>query len=109
MPQITNSEVDMEIKVNKTIKAAADSRGIDTKEYKAGETYEIFDDLAAVFIKEGWGEEANGNKAVKIELKKKVIEKAPENKAVEAADDNKAKKSKPKAAKKKAGAGKKDK
>jgi t-SNARE complex subunit (syntaxin) len=98
----------MKIKVLQNTKAASCPRGITTKEYKAGETYEIFDDLANVFVSQGWGEIV-GKKANNVELENKAVEKAPEDKAVKAADKNKAKKSKPKAAKKKAEAGKEDK
>jgi len=59
----------MLIKVLKTINAAKNQSGIECQEYLANETYEIFNELAKVFIKENWGVE--------------VIEKIAEQKAIE--------------------------
>jgi len=52
----------MKIKILKTTKAASCPRGIHTKEYIKDEVCEIFDDLAKVFIKEGWGEAVTAKK-----------------------------------------------
>jgi hypothetical protein len=98
----------MKVKVLKTTKAASCSKGIAIKEYIQGNTYEIFDDLAQVFIEQGWGEKAEA-KAVKLELKKKVIEKSPENKAVGESTDNKKETKKARSLKKKVETSKKDK
>ena len=46
----------MFIKVLKTIKASKNESGTQTFEYLQGETYDIYQDLAEVFVKEGWGE-----------------------------------------------------
>lgn len=45
----------MKILVTKTMPAAAD--GVHTQRYRAGETYEMPDDLGAVFVRERWGKE----------------------------------------------------
>jgi hypothetical protein len=92
----------MKIKVLKTTKAATCELGISTTTYKAGETYDIYDELAKVFIKEGWGENPDNTKKiekpkiddVKIKAKNKVKTKATleakiENKAIEEAPENK--------------------
>lgn len=83
----------MLILVNKTTKASANENGNIIKEYIAGEVYDIYQDLANVFITQGWG----------VEYKEKAIEQAPEqepieekaidnleNKAIEQAPENKA-------------------
>jgi hypothetical protein len=74
----------MKIKVTKTTKAASCPLGIHSKEYKAGETYEIFDSLAKVFISEGWGAEEGAvvAKAAKVVLEDKAVKSAEENKEV---------------------------
>ena len=69
----------MLIKILKTKTAAACKLGIKSKEYVTGQTEEIFDDLAKVFIKEGWG----------VKFEEKAIEKAPENKAFQKPIENK--------------------
>lgn len=92
----------MKIKVLKTTKAAKCELGISTTTYKAGETYDIFDELAKVFIREGWGENLDNIKKieepkihdVKIKAKNKVKTKATleakiENKAIQEAPENK--------------------
>lgn len=45
----------MKIKVIKTILASQDPTGSKVFEYKAGEVYDIYQELAEVFISEGWG------------------------------------------------------
>ena len=73
----------MKIEVLKTTKAATCPLGIETKDYIAGEVYEIYDELAEVFIKQGFGKKA-------IEAEVKAIDEADlENKAIEAAPENK--------------------
>lgn len=71
----------MQIKVLKSTIAAANQTGNFSKEYKEGKTYEIFDELAQVFIKEKWGVSASEEKAFDETLENKAIENAPENKA----------------------------
>lgn len=84
----------MLILVKKTTRASANENGNIIKEYIAGEVYDIYEDLANVFIAQGWG----------VEYKEKAIEQAPkqeaiieekaidnlENKAIEQAPENKA-------------------
>jgi hypothetical protein len=71
----------MQIKVLKTVIAAANEVGNFSKEYKEGETYEIFDELAQVFINEKWGVLENSEeKAFDETLENKAIQVAPENK-----------------------------
>ena len=73
----------MLIRILKTKNAAACKLGNKSKLYSAGETVEIFDDLAKVFIREGWG--------IEIKQEEKAIEKAPENKAFQKPIENKSK------------------
>jgi hypothetical protein len=80
----------MQIKVLKNTKAAKDKLGIEAFDYQAGETYEIFDELAKVFISQNWGvEEKEAQEVQKIKVEEKEIkteEKAIdnlENKAVD--------------------------
>jgi hypothetical protein len=83
----------MKIEVLKTTKAASCPLGIETKNYIAGEVYEIFDELAEVFIKEGFGKKTIEAKAKAIdstELENKAIDSTElENKAIESAPQNK--------------------
>ena len=46
----------MEIKVLKTTIASKNQTGTQSFEYLQGEIYDIYDELAEVFLKEGWGE-----------------------------------------------------
>ncbi len=46
----------MEIKVLKTTVASKNQTGTQCFEYLQGEIYDIYDELAEVFLKEGWGE-----------------------------------------------------
>lgn len=62
----------MLIKVLKTKQAASCKLGISSKEYSEGNTYDIFDELADVFIKQGWG--------IEKKVEEKSIEESPENK-----------------------------
>lgn len=57
----------MEIKVLKTTIASKNQTGTQCFEYLQGEIYDIYDELAEVFLKEGWGElaiEELENKAI---------------------------------------------
>jgi hypothetical protein len=65
----------MELEIKKTILAASCPLGISTKEYESGKTAEIFDELAEVFITEGWGVK------VMSEIENKAIFNVPENKS----------------------------
>lgn len=65
----------MKIKVLKNIKAAKDKLGIEAFDYQAGETYEVFEELANVFISQGFG------------VKAEVIEEKIEEKAIEILED----------------------
>jgi signal recognition particle GTPase len=73
----------MQIKVLKDTKGAKDKLGIEAFDYQAGETYEIFDELAEVFISQNWGVE------VKEQIKQEIIieEKAIENLEEKALDN----------------------
>ena len=59
----------MRILVTKTTRAAPD--GVTVRRYRAGETAEMPEDLARVFLREGWGREADAP----------AMEAAPANKA----------------------------
>jgi hypothetical protein len=48
----------MEIKVLKTTVASKNETGTQCFEYIEGEVYDIYNDLAEVFLAEGWGEKA---------------------------------------------------
>ncbi len=62
----------MRILVTKTTRAAPD--GVTVRRYRAGETAEMPEDLARVFLREGWG---------------RAVEAAPANKALDGAPENK--------------------
>jgi hypothetical protein len=72
----------MKIRVLKDTKAASCVKGIKTELYLSGEVYDIFDDLAKVFIKEGWGEniEEKAEEKALPKLENKAIEKVEEDK-----------------------------
>lgn len=67
----------MKIKVLKNTKGAKDKLGIQAFDYEAGKTYEIFDQLAKVFVAQGWGVE---EKAIE-NLENKAIDNL-ENKSI---------------------------
>ncbi len=67
----------MRILVTKTTRAAPD--GVTVRSYRAGETAEMPEDLARVFLREGWGREANAP----------AMEAAPANKAQGGAPETK--------------------
>jgi len=58
----------MKIKVIKTTKASQDPTGSKVFEYKAGEVYDIYQELAEVFISQEWGV------AEEIEIETQVAE-----------------------------------
>ncbi len=60
----------MRIRVTKTTRAARD--GVAVRSYRAGETYDLPEDLARVFLREGWGREADAPAS-------KALDSAPEN------------------------------
>ena len=60
----------MRILVTKTTRAAPD--GVTVRSYRAGETAEMPEDLARVFLREGWGREADAPAS-------KALDGAPEN------------------------------
>ncbi len=62
----------MRILVTQTTRAAPD--GVTVRSYRAGETAEMPEDLARVFLREGWG---------------RAVEAAPANKALDGAPENK--------------------
>ena len=45
----------MEIRILKTTTASKDKTGNQCFQYLEGEIYDIYDELAKVFLKEGWG------------------------------------------------------
>ena len=51
----------MEIIVLKTTIASKNETGTKCFEYLQGEIYDIYDELAEVFLKEGWGKKAIDN------------------------------------------------
>ncbi len=67
----------MRILVTKTTRAAPD--GVTVRSYRAGETAEMPEELARVFLREGWGREADA----------KDLEATPANKALDGARRNK--------------------
>ena len=87
----------MKIKVTKTTKAASCPLGIMSKDYIEGQTYDIFNDLAEMFISEGWGkkfddasikEKTNSikiekPKSFKLKLDNKAIQEVGEDKKIE--------------------------
>ena len=101
----------MKIKVLKTTKAATCKLGINTTNYIAGQTYEIYNELAKIFIKQGWGEDPNNTKreeqkaerareAARLKAQKEKAEAKAilaakiENKAIEITKEKKTKKNK---------------
>lgn len=57
----------MEIRVLKTTIASKNQTGTKCFEYLQGQIYDIYDELAEVFLKEGWGElviDEGENKAI---------------------------------------------
>jgi hypothetical protein len=58
----------MKIKVIKTILASKDETGIKIFEYKAGEVYDIYQELAEVFISQKWGEKEIKTQELEIKI-----------------------------------------
>jgi coenzyme F420-reducing hydrogenase beta subunit len=81
----------MKIEMKKTVSAASCPAGIGVTEYRAGQTYEVFDSLAETFIREKWGEKIV-EEIVDLTLSKKAISDAPENKAIQSTPEKKKKK-----------------
>ncbi len=93
----------MRILVTKTTRAAPD--GVTVHRYRAGETADMPEDLARVFLREGWGREADAparrldasgpgsagpsQPQTKGALDEKAMEAAPANKAFDGAPENK--------------------
>jgi hypothetical protein len=74
----------MLIKVLKTTKGAKNKNGIECQEYLANQTYEMFDELAEVFISNGWGVKAIDNlEEHKIEIQEEKALDILENKAID--------------------------
>lgn len=73
----------MLVKVLKTTKASKNQSGIEVFEYLQGETYDIYQDLAGVFIREGWGEKAIDNLKNDEEINEEKALNELENKAID--------------------------
>ena len=79
----------MEIRILKTTTASKDPTGTKCFEYLEGNIYDIYDELAQVFLNEGWGELAIEELAIEEdedEVEDKAIGKAIdeyENKAID--------------------------
>jgi hypothetical protein len=63
----------MEIKVLKTTIASKNELGNQSFKYLEGNIYDIYQELAEVFLNEGWGEKAIKEKAIK-EYENKAID-----------------------------------
>ena len=71
----------MEIRILKTATASKDPAGTKSFDYLEGNIYDIYDELAEVFLNEGWGE-----LAIEEDEENKAIDKAIgeyENKAID--------------------------
>jgi len=84
----------MLIKVLKTTKASKNQIGNECFEYQEGQAYDIYEELAEVFIKQGWGilaedkkEEITGYLTTENEIEeieeKTIEDKNIENKAID--------------------------
>lgn len=73
----------MLVKVIKTTKASKNQSGIEVFEYLQGETYDIYQDLAEVFIREGWGEKTIDNLKNDEEINEEKALNELENKAID--------------------------
>ena len=75
----------MEIRILKTTTASKDPTGTKCFEYLEGNIYDIYDELAQVFLNEGWGE-----LAIEEEEENKAIDKTIdeyENKAIDGVEN----------------------
>lgn len=82
----------MLIKVLHNTKASKNIQGTEAFDYLAGETYEIYDELANKFINLGWGELVN-NQETENNIEEKAIDNL-ENKAITNLENKKLKKNK---------------
>lgn len=73
----------MLIKVLKTTKGATNASGTQVMDYLKGQTYDIFDHLANVFIKNGWGAPVEVEGKAISDLANKAISVSPENKSIQ--------------------------
>ncbi len=64
----------MQIKVIKTTTASQYPCGTKLFVYEAGNTYDIYEDLAKVFLKEGWGKKEDDNKVETQDLADDKVE-----------------------------------
>jgi len=71
----------MLIKVLKTTLAATDKSGYKTKEYKKDSIEDIHNELAKVFIAEGWGESVIEKKSIQDIEDKSIKEDKIDNKS----------------------------
>jgi len=67
----------MKVKMTQTIKGAADPSGTRAKIYEAGKEYDVHEELAQVFLREGW---AKKNKEQKAAEETKDLKASEENK-----------------------------
>ena len=75
----------MEIRILKTTVASKNKTGTQCFEYLEGNIYDIYDELAQVFLNEGWGE-----LAIEEEEENKAIDKTIdeyENKAIDGVEN----------------------
>lgn len=73
----------MLVKVLKTTKASKNESGTQIFEYLEGKTYDIYQDLAEVFIREGWGEKTIDNLKNDKEINEEKALNELENKAID--------------------------
>lgn len=77
----------MKIKILKTTIAAKDKSGCYSQEYKAGQVYDMYQELAQTFIQQGWGVSAEPMPIVDKEALYDIPQDVNyENKAVQEGD-----------------------
>lgn len=69
----------MKIRMLQSIKGATDPSGIRSMTYEKGKKYDVYDELAQVFLREGWAKKEK-EKDVKGPEEKKDLEGSEENK-----------------------------
>ena len=69
----------MTIRMLQTTKGATDPSGIQSMTYEKGESYDVYDELAQIFLKEGWAKKE----------KEKDMKEPEENKDLEGSEENK--------------------
>ena len=69
------------IRVTRAVPFAADEKGVEVVNPVVGETYDMTDETAAVFEREGWGD--------RLEPAPKAVDAAPGNKALDGPAANK--------------------